>query len=228
MTNVYVLRTCKADMTSHNGFKWPKKGDVKAPDWDKKPECGNGLHGQLWGNGDPSLLNWSEDAAWLVCKVATKDIVDLSGKVKFPKCKVVFCGDRKGATDYIIKCGADPAKVVGAFLTGGYRATLTGGYGATLTGGDRATLTGGDRATLTGGNWATLTGGNWATLTGGDGATLTGGYWATLTGGDWATLSWRVWDSTHRRITTVYVGENGIKANVPYMLENGKVVEVKI
>ena len=187
MTNVYVLRTCKADMTSHNGFKWPKKGDVKAPDWDKKPECGNGLHGQLWGNGDPSLLNWSEDAAWLVCKVATKDIVDLSGKVKFPKCKVVFCGDRKGATDYIIKCGADPAKVVGAFLTGGDGATLTGG----------------------------------------DGATLTGGNWATLTGGDWATLSWRVWDSTHRRITTVYVGEKGIKANTPYRLENGEVVEVK-
>jgi hypothetical protein len=80
---VYVLRTCNPDMSSHNGFKWPKNGDAKAPDWDSTPECGHGLHGHLWGHGDPGLLKWNEDAAWLVCKVAAKDIVDLNGKVKF-------------------------------------------------------------------------------------------------------------------------------------------------
>jgi hypothetical protein len=200
---VYVLRTCNADMTAHEGFLWPKKGDAKAPDWDATPECGHGLHGLLWGDGQAGLLNWDADAAWLVCKVAAKDIVDIGGKVKFPKCRVVFCGDRRGATDYIIACGADPSKVVGAFLTGGNWATLTGG------------------------NWATLTGGHRATLTGGYGATLTGGYGATLTGGNWATLSWRVWDGKFYRIHTVYVGEHGIKKNTPYTFDGKKVMEVK-
>jgi hypothetical protein len=224
---VYVLRTCNKDLSSHKGFAWKPKGEVKAPDWDAKPECGHGLHGLLWGDGNAGLLDWSPGAAWLVCKVAAKDIVDIDGKVKFPKCKVVFCGDRKGATDYIIACGADPSKVVGAFLTGGDGATLTGGDGATLTGGDGATLTGGDWATLTGGYRATLTGGYGATLTGGDWATLTGGYGATLTGGDWATLNWKVWDGKYYRMHTAYVGEKGIKKDTPYTFDREKIVEVK-
>ena len=43
-----------------------------------------------WGEGDRELANWypDSDAKWLVVKVAKNDIVNLFGKVKFPKCIV--------------------------------------------------------------------------------------------------------------------------------------------
>ena len=44
-----ILRTCNSDLTSYNGFQWPESGFVEAPDWDKTPQCGNGLHGLLQG-----------------------------------------------------------------------------------------------------------------------------------------------------------------------------------
>jgi hypothetical protein len=64
-TTTYMLRTCRPDMTSHNGFQWPTSGPVECPDWNPRAACGNGLHGLLHGEGDASLLDWSEDAQWL-------------------------------------------------------------------------------------------------------------------------------------------------------------------
>jgi hypothetical protein len=55
----YVLRTCKADGTSHGGFRWPESGHVEAPNWMPAKECGGGIHGLLWGRGDAWLLDWS-------------------------------------------------------------------------------------------------------------------------------------------------------------------------
>src|SRR5258708_39227135 len=72
----YILRTCNADLTSYNGFQWPSTGVVVAPDWDPKPECGNGLHGALNGEGDGSLFKWEPDAKWLVIKVFAKSVVN--------------------------------------------------------------------------------------------------------------------------------------------------------
>ena len=118
-----VLRACAADMTSHNGFRWPESGAVEAPDWDPEPVCGGGLHGLLWGEGDGSLLSWEPDAKWLVAEIRDGSWVDLDGKVKFPRCEVVFCGDRKGATDYIA------ARAPGRSIVGG---TATAGEGGIL------------------------------------------------------------------------------------------------
>jgi hypothetical protein len=57
-------------------------------------------------------------------------------------------------------------------------------------------------------------------VSGGDEATVTGGYWAELR------LSY--WDGDRRRTALAYVGENGIKPNTPYRLdENHKFVEAK-
>jgi hypothetical protein len=151
---VYILRTCSADGTSHGGFKWPKRGKVTDPNWDPKPECGNGLHGALWGIGNGYLFNWSYDALWQVVKVSG-DIVDLGGKVKFESGYVVHTGDRASATAYIRKMGATGA-IIGNVEAGGDCATVTGGYCANVTGGDGATVTGGDHATVTGGDYATL------------------------------------------------------------------------
>ena len=194
----YCLRTCNADMTSYNGFRWPESGKVTAPDWNHEAQCGNGLHGLLMGEGDGWLLNWDKYAKWLVVKVEIDTIISLGDKVKMPQCEVVYCGDRKGATDFIIEKGADASKVVGAFLQGGYSATVTGGYHATVTGGDSATVTGGNHATVTGGDCAIL-----------------------------QIKCWDKKHSRYR-IATAYVGEDGIKSNTRYRCKNGEFVEVTI
>ena len=98
---VLILRTCASDMSAYNGFRWKESGEVSAPDWRPSKECGFGLHGLLWGCGNGSLLGDALDAKWLVVEVEAASIVDLDGKVKFPKGEVIFCGDRKGATDII-------------------------------------------------------------------------------------------------------------------------------
>ena len=36
MSKSIVLRVCRSDMTSYNGFIWPETGYVEAPDWDAK------------------------------------------------------------------------------------------------------------------------------------------------------------------------------------------------
>ena len=129
-----VLRTCCADGSSRGGFVWPKSGPVECPPqgadpgahWDPYPKCGNGLHGALWGEGEGSFLDWSSDARWLVVRVLVADVVDLRGKVKFPRGWVEHCGDREGATRYLVEHGGAGRAVIGVSLTGGDHSTLTG------------------------------------------------------------------------------------------------------
>jgi hypothetical protein len=215
---ILVLRNVKSDMTSHNGFKYPRRGWVEAPDWEDTDKCGHGLHGLPWGVGGSGYLYPNDNTIWLVIKVNPADgyqygTGDMADKCKFRGGYVVFCGCRDEAVQYLLDHGAVDKPVVyckktggdkstltggdkstltggdGSTLTGGDKSTLTGGYGSTLTGGDKSTLTGGDKSTLTGGYGPTLTGGDGSTLTGGDGSTLTGGYGSTLTGGYGSTLT---------------------------------------
>ena len=135
-----VMRTCSADLSAYGGFRWPNGGEVSAPDWDPTPRCGGGLHGLLWGEGDAGLLDWSSDAKWLVVSVVTDTIVNLSGKVKFPKGIVVYCGDMHGAAKFIAENGGEGKQIVGGTATAGdggtatagYRGTATAGYGGTI------------------------------------------------------------------------------------------------
>ena len=239
---VLILRTCSADMSAYGGFVWPESGPVECPDWDPAPECGNGLHGALWGEGNGSLLDWSEDARWLVVAVAAADIVDLGGKVKFPRGNVVYCGDRLGAAAYIQRPGR---VVIGGTATAGDRGTATAG--------DRGTATAGDHGTATAGYYGTATAGDCGTATAGDGGTATAGYGSEATAGDFGAatagyrgtatagyggtatagiggiatageggviqLAW--WDGTRRRVAVGYVGEDGIRAGVAYRVVDG-------
>ena len=150
--HVLVLKSIAANMKAYGGFQWPESGAVPAPDWKPTDECGNGLHGWLWGAGDASLRCKDYDAKWLVLSVPADSIVDLGSKVKFPSCEVVYIGDRETAVSAIQHYAPNSTAVM--FIT------LTGGCGSTLTGGDHSTLTGGNRSTLTGGNRSTLTGGD--------------------------------------------------------------------
>ena len=208
------LRTTDKDGRAHGGFQWPLEvgAEVIAPDWDPKPVCGGGLHGLLDGLGESMHLSFDADAIWWI--VEADETVDLGGKHKFPRCKVVAFGPRHEVTAHLH--GLRPGPIQGLCLTGGDESTLTGGDGSTLTGGDWSTLTGGDWSTLTGGHRSTLTGGHRSTLTGGYRSTLTGGDWSTLTGGDGSTLIFLRWIDGRRRVLTAYVGEDGIEPGVAY------------
>src|SRR3990167_9117853 len=66
---ILLLKTINADNTNSNGngFKYGKVGStVVATDWNPKPVCGGGIHGLLNGCGNGSLLNWADDAVWVV------------------------------------------------------------------------------------------------------------------------------------------------------------------
>src|SRR6202142_1731246 len=181
---VLVLRTCAADMTSKNGFKWTQKGAVECHDWLPTAECGNGLHGVLWGEGDGELANWSEDAKWLVVSVLEKDIVVIDRKVKFPRGNVVFCGGRKEATDYIAARAPNTVKaIIGHFAVSGDGGTSTSGYRGTSSSGDRGTSSSGYGGPSTSGYGATSTSGDSATSTSGEYGTSTSGHYGTSTSG---------------------------------------------
>ena len=132
------LRTTDADAKSYGGFQWPREvgAVVEAPDWNPKPECGNGLHGLLDGLGESSHLSFNPGAIWWI--VDADDAVYLDGKWKFQRCTVLDFGPRHEITARLH--ALRPGPIHGLCMTGGNHATLTGGDGATLTGGYRATL----------------------------------------------------------------------------------------
>ena len=196
----YGLRTAAADGTSYGGFQWPESGTVTAPDWQPNAKCGNGLHALLNGEGNASLLDWSPDARWQL--VGFDSYVDLDGKVKFESCEVAT-GSRLAVTAALSALCPGSA-IHGATATAGDYGTATAGYGGTATAGDRGTVTAGDRGTVT------------------------AGYGGTATAGDRGRIQIEWWDGNRYRISTGYVGENGIKPDTAYRLHDaGQFVEIK-
>jgi hypothetical protein len=152
------------------------------------------LHGALWGEGAGDLLSWARDARWLVVEVDAVDIVQLDGKVKFPRGEVVHCGTRESATAFVQRPGR---VVIGATVAAGYAGTATAGYEGTATAGTRGTATAG----------------NAGTATAGDAGTATAGYEGILVV--------RYHDGLRYRLAVGYVGENGIEPGVPYVVDAG-------
>ena len=106
-------------------------------------------------------------------------------------------------------------------LTAGDYSTLTAGSDSTLTAGYNSTLTAGDNSTLTAGDNSALTAGDDSTLTAGDDSTLTAGDNSTLTAGDNSRLSCEFRDDDGKiKLATAYVGENDIKPNQAYKVNN--------
>ena len=244
-----ILRTCNANMTSRNGFKWPRSGYVAAPDWNPEPKCGGGLHGFLRGEGGGGLADWSSDAVWLVAEIET--YVDLVDKVKFPAAHVIFAGSRLEAAA-IVKARYPDAAVIGANVavedrrvavvgdygtatagnwgtatagdrgtaTVGKRGTATAGYDGTATAGYGGTATAGYGGTATAGDRGTASAGDRGTATAGDRGTATAGDDGTATAGNGGMLQIYYYDRyARRRIATSYVGENNILPNVKYRLD---------
>ena len=81
-------------------------------------------------------------------------------------------------------------------IQGGIAVCISGGYGATVSGGDRAMVSGGDEATVS------------------------GGYGATVSGGYEAIIQIKYYDGNRYRIKIGYIGEDGLKPNIKYKLND--------
>ena len=149
---VLVLRTSNASRRGYGGFQWPESGPVSAPDWRDDTNCGHGLHGLLWGAGDPGSLSPLADAVWQVVDVAADDIRDLGRKVKFPGGVVAYSGVRDLAVGLVQEHAPAGTPVSYGTATAGDRGTATAGDGGTATAGDRGTATAGYDGTATAGD----------------------------------------------------------------------------
>ena len=213
-----VLRCCRSDFTSRNDFVWPSEvgAVVVAPDWEPTEECGNGLHGWLYGHGDIACVTyWEEaDSKWLVLEV--DDVIELNGKCKFERAVVRFVGAKSNAAAFLLENEplANAEKVIGLTLSAGDEESLLVGTLGTATVGNGGTATVGDYGTATVGNGGTATVGYKGTATVGDYGTVTGGENAELR------IRWYDYGAERYRTAIAYVGENGIKPNTPYLLND--------
>ena len=142
---VLVLRTVNPDGTSYNGFRWPEKGPVTCPDFLPEKTCQNGLFGYLRGVGDAASIRW--DGLFQVVRVPLSEIIDLGGKVKFPRGEVVFTGSRQEATDLLVK-EYPGLPIIGAFVVSGDWGTSSSGDRGTSSSGYRGTSSSGKDGTI--------------------------------------------------------------------------------
>ena len=221
-THSLVLRACREDMSSKNDFKWPTSGVVECPDWDPVPECGKGLHGWLYGNGDGSASEyWSFNDKWLVVSVETSSIIHLDGKVKFQKGEVLFCGDRKSATDFLMKHEprSKDQPVIGAFVTVYNKQTATTGDYGISTSGDYGTSTSGDYGNSSSGDYSTSTSGYKGTSISGDYGTSISGVGGKCIAGVNGMISIYYSENNRKKLKVGYIGEDGLEPDTFYKLD---------
>jgi hypothetical protein len=134
---VLILRTCDENLKSYNGFQWKKSGVVSAPDFMSTKECGHGLHGFLKGSGDVSLLPSSnmDIYKWLICEVKESEIIELDGKVKFPSCTVIYCGEMIEAVSILKTIYPDSPVIACTATAGRFGMATAGGHGMATAGG---------------------------------------------------------------------------------------------
>ena len=74
--------------TSYGGFCWQPKGRwTVAPDWNPKPECGNGLHGQHVSAGG-FRGKWTKRA--IACRIDADKVVQIGDdKIKVRRAKII-------------------------------------------------------------------------------------------------------------------------------------------
>ena len=215
-----VLRVCRPDGTSRDGFQWPMKvgAEVVAPDWKNNTECGNGLHGWLYGQGDYGCVSYWEDdeAKWLVLEVESDGIDLLGGNCKFPRAVVRFVGTRAAAADYIIvnEPRAHSSTVIGA--------CLKAGEGEVVQVGSLGTAMAGDYGKAIAGGFGKASVGQYGNASVGYKGESTAGLYGTAAAGLYGEIRIQWWDNKAQRyrIAVAYVGENGIKPNVAYKLDD--------
>ena len=199
MSKCLVLKSVNADRTSYGGFQYPESGHVECPDWSPEQTCINGLHGWLWGIGDYALKNMNHGSKWIVIEVDKEDIIELNGKVKCPRGKVVFCGTWVEA--YLIVRENTPIDIAAAIEYSGHAAAT--GYSG--------------HAAATGYS-------GHAAATGNQGHACCLGLNGTAMAGENGSIILTYLDNNRRRHVVGYVGD-GIEPNTVYTVRDGKLVK---
>lgn len=231
---VLCLRTCNPDMTSQAGFLWPREGGtVEADDWHPRRQCGNGLHGLLWGEGEGYLLHSRPYAMWLVFEAEAEAVVSLGNQVKVPRATVVKVGSQQEVTAWLAERAPGRA-VVGAHIEARGNATIRVGDRGTAVVGDRGTAVAGDQGIAISGAEGTSTAGSHGTaITGrngnsvaaarataiaGEGGTATAGYRGAVSAGRGGTLAIQHYNGNGEYVTvTGRVGSRSGRRLLPLL-----------
>ena len=94
------------------------------------------------------------------------------------------------------------------------------GFMGTASAGDRGTASAGNDGTASAGNDGTASAGDRGTASAGEGGTASAGNDGTASAGEGGTILLRWWDGRRSRTIVGYVGENGIKPNTPYRVND--------
>ena len=110
----------------------------------------------------------------------------------------------------------------------GDRAIAVGGHDGNVTAGSYGTaiIAGRSGHAVAGSYGTAIIAGNQGTAIAGNHGIAIVSYGGTATAGDNGTIVISHWDGYRRRVYVGYVGENGLKADVPYCIKNGEFVEV--
>ena len=100
-----AIRTVNARDEAWGDYKWPSEigAVVECPDWSASAKCGNGFHALLDGIGAWALTYRDDGMIWQVVGVRRDECVSIDDeKVKFPRCRLLYRGDKPGALGLIL------------------------------------------------------------------------------------------------------------------------------
>ena len=85
VTGNWIIRADN-DGASHGGFCWAPLGEwTTAPDWNDRPECGGGLHGQDKDHG-----GYIQGTRLVFCETRGKHVAIGSNKVKVQSARILM------------------------------------------------------------------------------------------------------------------------------------------
>ena len=120
------------DGVSYNNFKWLPIGEwTEAPDWNEKPKCGGGLHGQ-----DKDYGGFIAGKRLVFCETKGKHIAIEDNKVKVKKARILLVNKLPAgltAGERINLSGCTGLTTLPAGLTAGEWIDLSGCTGLTET-----------------------------------------------------------------------------------------------
>ena len=221
-----IIRSCRKDMTSYGGFVWPESGPVEATDWDPTPQCIGGLHGLQPGDNDPGT--WYEDGKYLALEVESTSIVEIDGKCKFPRAKVLYVADDMCDLSTWLAAHGDPGPWYRGRSVSGYCGRSVSGYCGRSESGNYGRSESGDCGHSVSGYCSRSESGKYGRSESGDYGHSVSGYRGHSVSGEKGIIEISWWDGTRRRIAIGYIGEDGLEPNVAYKLgAEGRFVAVE-
>jgi hypothetical protein len=214
---VLVLRSCRVDGGSHNGWKYPltEGAVVEAPDWNPKAECGGGFHGLLWGQGSFSLMCWDDDAWFQVFECDAADVV----KIGEEKCKF-----RRGTQVFVKQFLAPGFALAQAYISANDPRPKNGGEHSDVDSGSASASGDYGSASASGNSGSASASGKYgrASASGKQSIAACIGYEGRAMAGEDGCLIVAWHDGKRPRVCVGYVGEDGIEAGKWYGVKDGR------